>query len=82
MLGALYHAYYDVNLASGSDDIDIKLQPLQGINAQSTLAEAFNILHEARDGAVYVYQDHIENIIGIVHWDQLRRLLTKRNNLL
>lgn len=75
-------ASYDVNLASGSDDVEIKLQPLQGINAQSTLAEAFNILQDARDGAVYVYQDHIENIIGIIHWDQLRRLLTKRNNLL
>lgn len=56
--------------------------PLQGLPAETTLAEAFELLHQQRAGAVYIYQHNIENIIGIIHWQQLRELLVKTNNLI
>lgn len=61
---------------------NIRYWPLQGIPSQATLAEAFELLSEQRGGAVYVYQDNVENIIGIIHWSQLRALLVRSNRLI
>ena len=57
----------------------LKYTPLQGVSSQATLAEAFELLQYQRDGAVYVYQDSVENIIGIIHWHYLRQLLVHRS---
>ncbi|MFT5164503.1 MAG: CIC family chloride channel protein [Alteromonadaceae bacterium] len=56
--------------------------PMQGVSSQATLAEAFELLHSKRGGAVYIYQDNFENIVGIIRWHQLRRLLIERNKLI
>lgn len=61
---------------------DIQYWPMQGISSQATLAEAFELVREQRGGAVYVYQDNVENIIGMIHWSQLRALLIETNNLI
>ncbi|WP_199611932.1 chloride channel protein [Flocculibacter collagenilyticus] len=74
-------AEYDVQLGT-TDATPVKYWPLQGINSQSTLAEAYELLHEKRDGAVYVYHDNVENFIGIIRWDQVRSILTQRSDLL
>ena len=60
----------------------IRFIPMLGINDQSTLAEAFELIHHQREGAVYIYHDSVENIIGIIRWEQLRQLLLERNNFL
>ncbi len=76
-------AYYDTtSLSSGADDVEIAYLPLQGLNSRSTMADAFELLHDKRDGAVYIYEDNVENIIGLIRWEQVRRLIVKRNNLI
>lgn len=56
--------------------------PLQGLSSQATLAEAFELIKKQREGAVYVYQDNVENLIGIIHFEHLRQLLIERNSQL
>lgn len=60
----------------------INFIPMQGLSAQATLAEAFELIHHQREGAVFIYQGSTDNIIGIIKWDQLRQLLIERNNFL
>ncbi|MEW6989136.1 chloride channel protein [Colwelliaceae bacterium 6441] len=43
--------------------------------SQSTLADAYHVLLKKRHGGVYIYQDNIENILGIVSFEQIRRYL-------
>lgn len=42
------------------------------VSYQSTLAEAYSLLAEQRCGAVYVYQQHQDNLIGIISFEQIR----------
>lgn len=56
--------------------------PLQGISSQATMAEAFELIKKQREGAVYVYQDNVENLIGLIHFEYLRQLLIERNSQL
>ncbi len=49
-----------------------KLIPL---SQQATLAEAYLALVHDRRGGVYIYQDNIDNIIGIVTFEQIRQYL-------
>ncbi|WP_018692247.1 chloride channel protein [Algicola sagamiensis] len=74
-------AYYDVS-SSISGEHGIKYWPLIGISVQSTLAEAFELLQQKRDGAVYIYDQEIENFVGLIRWDQLRNRITKHHSFL
>ncbi len=76
------YASFDDDRQMITNKNDIHYWPMQGIPSESTLAEAFELLHEHRGGAVYVYRDNFENIIGIIHWRQLRALLIKTNPLI
>lgn len=53
----------------------IHLHKLIPISHQATLAEAYQLLIADRCGAVYIYQDDINNIMGIVTFDQIRQYL-------
>lgn len=64
------------------NNADINFIPMQGLSAQATLAEAFELIQHRREGAVFIYQDSADDIIGIIKWDQLRQLLIERNNFL
>jgi hypothetical protein len=70
----------DNNHSLAITNTDIKYLNIQGLSAQMTLAEAFESLQNQQEGAVFIYQDDIENIIGLIHWHQLRQLLIERNN--
>jgi len=59
----------------------IRYIPIQSISAQSTMAEAFELLQHQRAGAVLIHNRSDDDIIGIIHWDQLRQLLVERNSL-
>jgi H+/Cl- antiporter ClcA len=72
----------DISLTSHSDNnntiekayVEHKLLPL---SHQATLAEAYLQLVEKRCGAVYIYHNHIEEILGIVTFEQLRSYLVE-----
>jgi H+/Cl- antiporter ClcA len=68
-----WHELVDTNEDDGSNNIiEHQLIPLA---SQSTLAEAYLALLEERHGGVYIYEDKIENILGIVTFAQIRRYL-------
>jgi len=52
--------------------IEHQLLPL---SYQATLAEAYLLLVNQRCGGVYIYQKKLDNIIGIVSFEQIRRYL-------
>jgi len=56
-----------------TDKMDLhKLIPL---SHQATLAEAYLALVNARCGGVYIYQNNVDDIIGIVTFEQIRQYL-------
>jgi chloride channel protein, CIC family len=74
-------ASYDVQLSMTGANA-VQYLPLQGLNHQATMAEVFAILEDKREGAVYIYREEEQQLIGIIRWDQVRSLLVKQNNLL
>ena len=74
----------DVNYALVQYDVslDHNASPLvyfnmEGVPAQATLAEVYDILQASRDGAVYVYDTTPASIIGVITWNNLRSYLHK-----
>lgn len=53
----------------------INLHKLIPLSQQATLAEAYLALVHDRRGGVYIYQDNIDDIIGIVTFEQIRQYL-------
>lgn len=45
------------------------------LHAQATLAEAYLILVKKRKGAVYIYNDEIDDVLGIITFEQIRHFL-------
>lgn len=77
-----FRVSYDVSLTMEEHPPFI-YEPLQGVSHQATMAEVFAILHEKREGAVYVYHNQTpQQPIGLIRWNQLYALLVKQNNLL
>lgn len=50
---------------------------MEGLNSQATLSEVFECLQSARAGAVYVYQDSHDQILGVITWNMLQSYLMK-----
>jgi len=50
---------------------------LQPLHAQATLVEAYLLLVEERQGAVYIYGKNIDDVIGIITFEQIRRFLVE-----
>jgi len=53
----------------------MRLHKLIPISHQATLAEAYQLLNTERCGGVYVYQNSINDIMGIVTFEQIRQYL-------
>ncbi|MBL4822810.1 MAG: chloride channel protein [Colwellia sp.] len=53
----------------------MRLHKLIPISHQATLAEAYQLLIAERCGAVYIYQNDVNDIIGIVTFEQIRQYL-------
>jgi H+/Cl- antiporter ClcA len=51
------------------------LHQLIPISHQATLSEAYHLLISRRCGGVYIYQDNINDILGIVTFEQIRHYL-------
>jgi hypothetical protein len=75
-------ASYDLSLSMSGESM-LKFQAVHAVSHQATMAEVFAELGDARDGAVLVYDDeHPDQPLGIVVWEQVRTLLMRQNNLL
>jgi predicted transcriptional regulator len=53
----------------------IQLHQLIPISHQATLSEAYHLLINQRCGGVYIYQENINDMIGIVTFEQIRHYL-------
>ncbi|MDN3653480.1 chloride channel protein [Thalassotalea ponticola] len=68
----------DLNLHPvDSDNSALKITDMPAIDSQATLSEAYYALYEKRDGAVYIYQKSMDNIIGVLTFEKIRQVLTK-----
>ncbi|WOH35924.1 chloride channel protein [Thalassotalea fonticola] len=71
--------------------IDMNIHPLDGedqaikstimpaIDSQATLSEAYFALYKQREGAVYIYHRSKDNIIGVLAFEKIRKILTLGN---
>ncbi|WP_340678449.1 chloride channel protein [Paraglaciecola sp.] len=64
---------FDVSL--GKDSEPLSYSQMGGISSQATLAEVYELLQARRDGAVYVFAETKEDIIGVITWHKLRNYL-------
>ncbi len=64
-------------LEEKSDSLVLKKMP--GLDLQSTMADAFNVLTNQRDTAIYVYDKTPDNIVGILPFPKIQLLLIKGN---
>jgi len=78
-LSSYYWAQFDADITDDPNaDIahnlskKLQLHKLIPLNHQATLAEAYLALVEQRCGAVYIYQENIEQCIGLVTFEQIR----------
>ncbi|MER2494142.1 chloride channel protein [Catenovulum sediminis] len=67
---------YDVSLDPNASS-PFHFEELQGVESRYTLAEPYEILQHRRSGSVYIFEEELDNIIGVVSWEQLRLRLTK-----
>ncbi|MCU4676046.1 chloride channel protein [Catenovulum sp. 2E275] len=69
---------YDVSL-DPNNKTPYKFEELQGVESRYTLAEPYEILQQKRRGSVYIFEQELDKIIGVLSWHQLRLRLTKGN---
>ncbi|MBN7821015.1 chloride channel protein [Bowmanella yangjiangensis] len=67
---------FDVSLSPDQSN-PLKYVVMEGVPAQATLAEVYEILQASRDGAVYIYEDTPSDIVGVITWNGLRAQLMK-----
>ena len=65
------------NVSKNSDNTALEKHILIPLSSQSTLAEAYVLLENARAGGVYIYQDNPSEIMGIITFDAIRAYLLK-----
>lgn len=66
---------YDVSL--GRDESALAFYSMHGVSFQATLAEVYELLQNSREGAVYIYEGEVGNIVGVITWNVLRSYLHK-----
>ena len=66
---------YDVSLEH--DVNPLLYTSMEGLSSQATLSEVYDALQSTRRGAVYIYQETHENLIGVITWNMLRGYLMK-----
>ena len=69
------YALVNYDKSKNGNVIGMTLKPMQAVIFQATLAEVYVILSTRRDGAVYIYSDNIDELIGIITWQTLSHYL-------
>ncbi len=54
-------------------DSSLTRHPIKGLPDTATLNEAYDILSPKRRGEVYIYQEHRDNVVGVVSWAALQK---------
>ncbi|GGF73449.1 chloride channel protein [Alteromonas lipolytica] len=67
--------HYDVSLDRHAHPISY--QSMQGLSAQATLAEVYELLKSTRSGAVYIYAEDATEVIGVITWNRLQSFLQR-----
>ncbi len=65
------------NVSLEHDATALNYFEMEGISAQSTLHEVYEHLKNARSGAVYIYDQELNDIVGVVTWNILQSFLQK-----
>ncbi|NTS78391.1 chloride channel protein [Catenovulum sp. SM1970] len=68
--------HYDVSLDYNKDSL-FSFEDMLAVDSRYTLAEPFELLHLKRDGWVYVYTETLDNIVGVMSWEDVRKRLIK-----
>jgi hypothetical protein len=71
-----YLVHYNVSLHP-EESAPFIYEPIQGVDSRYTLAEPFDILKDKRDGAIYVFDQQLDNIVGFMSWNDVRARLIK-----
>ena len=67
----------EYNISLEHDANPLHYTSMEGVSSQATLSEVFDSLQSARTGAVYVYQDTHEQLLGVITWNMLQSYLMK-----
>lgn len=67
--------HYDVSLDRHAHPISY--QTMQGVSAQATLAEVYELLKSTRSGAVYIFEDDPAKLTGVITWNRLQSFLQR-----
>ena len=67
--------HYDVSLDRHAHPISY--QAMQGVSAQATLAEVYELLKSTRSGAVYIFEDDPAKLTGVITWNRLQSFLQR-----
>ena len=71
------YALVSYDNGQSDDAIHMTFTPMKAVRFQATLAEVYAILSTSRDGAVYIYSNTTDDIIGIITWETLSHYLHK-----
>jgi len=69
------NAYYWIQGSSDPDNPALMNHLLLPLNAQSTLVDAYLLLVKKRNGGVYIYGDHEDDVLGVITFEQIRLFL-------
>jgi H+/Cl- antiporter ClcA len=47
--------------------------PIQGLADTSTLKEVYEVLAKERRGEVFIYQERLDNVVGVIGWSTLQK---------
>ena len=65
------------NVSLEHDAHPLNYHEMEGLSAQSTLHEVYERLKNTRSGAVYIYDQEMHDIIGVITWNILQSFLQK-----
>ncbi|WP_100656110.1 chloride channel protein [Alteromonas flava] len=67
----------EYNVSLEHDASPLNYTSMEGLSFQATLSEVYEALQSARSGAVYIYQDSHEQLIGVITWNMLQSYLMR-----
>ncbi|MCW8091716.1 chloride channel protein [Alteromonas sp. ASW11-130] len=71
------YKWVSLDVSLEHDSKPILFTEMEGVSAQSTLHEVYEILKKSRSGAVYVYDEEPDVLVGVITWNILQSFLQK-----
>lgn len=70
--------HYNTSLDHDQESL-FDFEQLAAVESRYTLAEPFHMFLDKRKGWAYVYEDNLDNLVGLVSWEQARSRLVHSN---